>query len=72
MNKNTTVLLPDFPPREHEREFNKLGFNKFERFLNAKEREIAPEMLEECKKYHANLVEAAAEAVLEEGRRQGA
>jgi UDP-MurNAc hydroxylase len=42
MNKNTTILLPDFPTRELEREFNKLGFKKFERFLNTKEREIAP------------------------------
>ena len=42
MNKNTTVLLPDFPTREMEREFNKLGFKKFERTINATEREIAP------------------------------
>ncbi len=42
MNKNTTVLLPDYPTRELEREFNKLGFRKFERTINASEREIAP------------------------------
>ena len=42
MNKNTTVLLPDFPTREMEREFNKLGFRKFQRTVNATEREIAP------------------------------
>jgi UDP-MurNAc hydroxylase len=42
MNKNTTVLLPDYPTRELEREFNKLGFRKFERTINATEREIAP------------------------------
>ena len=40
MNKDTTILLPDFPTREMEREFNKLGFRKFERLLNAKEREL--------------------------------
>ena len=37
MNKNTTVLLPDFPTREMEREFNKLGFRTFERTINATE-----------------------------------
>ncbi len=42
MNKDTTVLLPDFPTRELEREFNKLGFRKFERTLNTQEREVAP------------------------------
>lgn len=42
MNKNTTVLLPDFPTRELERTFNSLGFRKFERTVNASEREIAP------------------------------
>lgn len=42
MNKNTTVLLPDFPTRELERTFNSLGFRKFERTVNANEREIAP------------------------------
>lgn len=42
MNKNTTVLLPDYPTRELEREFNKLGFRKFERTINGSEREIAP------------------------------
>ncbi len=42
MNKNTTVLLPDFPTREMEREFNKLGFRTFERTTNATERTIAP------------------------------
>ena len=42
MNKDTTVLLPDFPTRELEREFNKLGFRRFERTVNAREREIAP------------------------------
>ena len=42
MNKNTTVLLPDFPTRELERTFNSLGFRKFERTVNATEREIAP------------------------------
>ncbi|MEI8287794.1 MAG: (2Fe-2S)-binding protein [Actinomycetes bacterium] len=42
MNKNTTVLLPDFPTRELEREYNKLGFRKFVRTTNATEQEIAP------------------------------
>ena len=42
MNKNTTVLLPDFPTREFEREFNKLGFRTFARTTNATEQEIAP------------------------------
>lgn len=42
MNKNTTVLLPDFPTREMEREFNKLGFRKFERTTNGSLRTIAP------------------------------
>ena len=42
MNKNTTVLLPDFPTREMEREFNKLGFRNFVRTIRAKERLIAP------------------------------
>jgi UDP-MurNAc hydroxylase len=42
MNKNTTVLLPDFPTRELERTFNSLGFRKFERTVNASEREVAP------------------------------
>ena len=42
MNKDTTILLPDFPTREMEREFNKLGFRKFQRTVNATEREIAP------------------------------
>ena len=42
MNKNTTVLLPDFPTREMEREFNKLGFRKFVRTVNGTEQQIAP------------------------------
>jgi len=42
MNKDTTILLPDFPTREMEREFNKLGFKKFERLINTQERVIAP------------------------------
>ena len=33
MNKNTTVLLPDFPTRELEREYNKLGFRQFVRTI---------------------------------------
>jgi UDP-MurNAc hydroxylase len=35
-------LLPDFPTRELERTFNSLGFRKFERTVNASEREVAP------------------------------
>lgn len=42
MSKETTVLLPDFPTREMEREFNKLGFRKFERTVNGREHSIAP------------------------------
>ncbi len=42
MNKNTTVLLPDFPTREMEREFNKLGFRNFVRTIRTKEHVIAP------------------------------
>jgi UDP-MurNAc hydroxylase len=42
MNKNTMVLLPDFPTREMEREFNKLGFRNFVRTIRAKEHTIAP------------------------------
>lgn len=41
VNKQTTVLLPDFPTREMEREFNKLGFRRFERTINGIEREIS-------------------------------
>lgn len=41
VNKDTTVLLPDFPSRELEREFNKLGFRRFERTLDGMEREIS-------------------------------
>lgn len=42
MRKDTTVLLPDYPTREMEREFNRLGFRTFERTLNGAEHEIAP------------------------------
>ena len=42
MGKSTTVLLPDYPTREMEREFNALGFRSFERTVNGVEREIAP------------------------------
>ena len=42
MNKNTTVLLPDFPTRELEREYNKLGFRQFVRTIKGVEQEIAP------------------------------
>lgn len=42
MNKDVTVLLPDYPTRELEREFNKLGFRRFIRTSHGVEREIAP------------------------------
>ena len=42
MNKDTTVILPGFPTREMERNFNKLGFRKFVRTVDAQETEIAP------------------------------
>ncbi|MFM9084361.1 MAG: (2Fe-2S)-binding protein, partial [Actinomycetota bacterium] len=42
MNKGTTVLLPDYPTREMEREFNKLGFKTFHRTINERATEIVP------------------------------
>jgi UDP-MurNAc hydroxylase len=42
MNKNTTVILPGWPTREMEREYNKLGFTKFHRTTDATATEIAP------------------------------
>ena len=44
MNKDTTVILPGFPTRELERNFNKLGFRKFVRTANAEEVEIAEDV----------------------------
>lgn len=44
MNKETTVLLPGYPTRELEREFNKLGFRKFVRTVNGVETEIAEQL----------------------------
>lgn len=42
MNKNTTVLLPDYPTRELERTFSALGFKNFIRTRDTIEQEIAP------------------------------
>ena len=42
MNTNTTVILPGWPTREMEREYNKLGFTKFHRTVDATATEIAP------------------------------
>lgn len=42
MNKGTMVLLPDYPTREMEREFNKLGFKNFHRTINERATEIVP------------------------------
>jgi len=44
MNKGTTVLLPDYPTREFEREFNKLGFKKFIRTTNGVEQNITDDI----------------------------
>lgn len=42
MNKETTVILPDYPTREMEREFNKLGFKRFHRTIDGIGTEIVP------------------------------
>lgn len=42
MNKETTIILPNFPTRELEREFSRLGFRNFLRTTNGDEIEIAP------------------------------
>ena len=44
MNKDVTVLLPEFPTRELERQLSRLGFHRFIRTTNGIETELSPRL----------------------------